>query len=237
MYQVYRIVNILNEKIYIGRSKDAKNRFKGHEYSANGGRGFQLHDAIRKYGIENFKLDILTEHVNLEDCVKKEEYFIKISNSYKTGYNASKGGFGEMRSEESYKKQSVKMKGMSLTEEHKNNISKANKGKKVGSITRMSQMKPLGRVQWNTGKKLTDKQKEKQQGMKRRPSYMIQVGNFCTFFSLKYASEHIGTRAENLTRWINGTRKNTSEHKFKRIGQMKLDNYEVYMLYINPKEV
>lgn len=232
MYQVYRIVNLINDKIYIGRSKDAYNRFKSHEYVANGGRGYQLHQAIRKYGIKNFRLDILTEHNNLEDSVKKEEYFIRVSGSYKSGYNASKGGFGEMRSEESYKKLSNKLKGREFTEEHRTNISKALKGKKYSIKRRMSQCKPLNRPQWNKGKKLTKKQKAKIQGMKRRPSEMVQIDNFCTFFSLKYAAEHLNTRPENLTRWLNGSRKNTSQKTLTKVGQMILAYYRTHLLYI-----
>lgn len=236
MYQVYRIVNLINDKVYIGRSKDAKKRFKSHEYTANGGRGYKLHAAIRKYGILNFKMDILTSHDNIEDCVKKEEYFIKIHSSYKNGYNSSRGGFGELRSEESYKTQSDNMKGRVFSEEHKKNISKSMSGRKLSLDTRLNMIKPLNRDQWNKGKKLSEAQKEKLQGAKRRPSHMIQVGNYCTFFSIKYAAEYLNTRPSNITRWLNKDRKNTSKYELQKIGEIILYNYKINFLYIN-KEI
>lgn len=231
-YQVYRIVNLINNKVYIGRSKDASKRFKSHEYTANGNRGYKLHHAIRKYGIDNFRLDIIIECDSLEESVEKEEYFIKISNSFKMGYNSSKGGLGEMRSEYSYAELSKKLKGRKFSEKHKENISKAKKGKKLSIKRRMSMIKPLNRKQWNDGKKLTEKQKKKQKGMKRRPSRMVELDGKIVFFSLIYLAEYIGTRPENITRWLNGTRKNTSGHVFKEIGEVTLCDYKIRQLYI-----
>ena len=126
-------------------------------------------------------------------------------------------------------------KGRKFSEEHKKNISKARKGKKLTFEQKRKHMKPLNRDIWNKGKKLTKKLKEKIKGSKRRPSHMIQVDNFCTFFSIKYASEFIGTRKENLTRWLNGSRKNTSKYELKKVGEIILYNYKTHILYLNTK--
>lgn len=237
MYQVYRIVNLINDKVYIGRSKDAENRFKQHEYTANGGRGYKLHKAIRKYGIHNFKMQILTEHKNLEDAAEKESYFIKVSNSYRNGYNASLGGLGELRSEESYRIMGESYRGKKRTKGQCENISKAIRGRKQKIEHRFNQMKPLNRKQWNKGKEYTEKQKQKMKGMKRRPSHMIQVDNFCTFFSIKYAADYLNVKPNNLTKWFKKNRKNTSGRKLKKIGQILLCEYKPLFLYVSPEEV
>lgn len=86
---IYKITNLLNNKIYIGQSKNAKERFKGH---CKGCYDNSLIDkAIQDYGKENFKLEIL-EH-QITNYNEREKYWIKYYNSLSpNGYNMMAGG-------------------------------------------------------------------------------------------------------------------------------------------------
>lgn len=90
-YYVYQITNLINGKIYIGKHKSAKHPFDNDYY----GSGKQITAAIEKYGIENFKKEILHYCSSLEEMADKEaeivtEDFVK----RKDTYNMHKGGPG-----------------------------------------------------------------------------------------------------------------------------------------------
>lgn len=53
---IYSVTNTLNNKVYVGQSIDVERRWRQHKY----GKGnLILRNAIRKYGIDNFKFEIL----------------------------------------------------------------------------------------------------------------------------------------------------------------------------------
>ena len=88
VYVIYKTTNLVNGKIYIG--KDAKNR------STYFGSGTILKQAIKKYGVENFKKEILEVCENLKVLAEKEIYWIEKFDARNSsiGYNIAKGGNG-----------------------------------------------------------------------------------------------------------------------------------------------
>lgn len=81
-------------KIYIGQSKDIKNRFSDHKRSVSTARKNKcpkLYCAIKKYGWDSFKKEIVGEY-RVEELDQKEIYWIKYFDSYKFGYNCNEGG-------------------------------------------------------------------------------------------------------------------------------------------------
>lgn len=94
---IYKITNDINNKIYIGKTlSPIEKRFKEHCSDAFKDRCEKrpLYDAIKKYGIEHFKIE-LVEEVNLNEISEKEIYWINFYDTYKNGYNATKGGDGK----------------------------------------------------------------------------------------------------------------------------------------------
>lgn len=92
---IYKYENLINHHIYIGQTKDFKKRCREHKNAAynpaHGDYNLPIHSAIRKYGLENFSIDIIDECSN-EWLNEKEKYWINYYNSYKKGYNATEGG-------------------------------------------------------------------------------------------------------------------------------------------------
>ena len=96
MIGIYKITNNINGKIYIGQSINIYERWKQHEYKAfncnEKAYNSAIHQAYRKYGIENFSYEII-EECSPEQLDAREIYWIKQLNSLTpNGYNITSGG-------------------------------------------------------------------------------------------------------------------------------------------------
>lgn len=99
---LYIITNNINCKIYIGKTyNDINYRFKEHinnaykiDYDTLDYRyNTKLYNAIRKYGPENFKIELIDKFE--EDILEQKEIeYIAKYNSYHNGYNSTLGGDG-----------------------------------------------------------------------------------------------------------------------------------------------
>ena len=88
---LYKITNIVNGKSYIGQAKDPNYRFKQHIYRANNNTdNSPIHSAIKKYGKENFVLEILEWSDNYN--IREKELIIKHNTKVPNGYNILDGG-------------------------------------------------------------------------------------------------------------------------------------------------
>ena len=124
---VYKIVNTINDKVYIGiSSKDSKTRFSWHIRDCKRGVRKKLYSAMRELGVENFLIEVLEHCQNKEEIKLKEEYYIKFYNCYENGYNASpKSGGVKHHSLETKQKMSAKAQGRIIPEEGKKKRSDA----------------------------------------------------------------------------------------------------------------
>lgn len=131
--KVYCIENKLNGKKYIGITKGAiERRFKQHKQLAknNTKENQHLHDALIKYGFENFIIYQQDEAKSIAELYEKEKYWIKTLDTKKNGYNETDGGegsHGRILSEET--KQKIKEKAIQRFKdvEQRNHLSKKSK--------------------------------------------------------------------------------------------------------------
>lgn len=96
MIGIYIIKNEINNKVYIGQSINIEKRIKEHFWKAQNKKDVSyntaIHQAIRKYGKENFSWKILQECTE-EELDSLEKKFIKEYNSLTpNGYNILEGG-------------------------------------------------------------------------------------------------------------------------------------------------
>lgn len=86
---VYKITNNINKKVYIGQSiRPIKERFHRHINDAISNRlDTHLARAIRKYGSENFYIELIDTASTQEELNQKEYYWINCYNSVVEGYN------------------------------------------------------------------------------------------------------------------------------------------------------
>ena len=88
---IYKITNLLNNKVYIGQSIHPNRRWTEHKQKARHGQDkFPIHLAINKYGEENFTFEIIEW---TEDFNNEEKRLIKELNTIcPNGYNVGEGG-------------------------------------------------------------------------------------------------------------------------------------------------
>ena len=111
---IYKIVNKINDKIYIGQAQNMYKRFSEYRKLRASKR---LLNSIKKYGLSNFKVKILEIVDDINKLNEREQYWMDYYNSYdeNIGYNICKIA-GTTR-------------GRSRTQEEKTNLSNIMKGK------------------------------------------------------------------------------------------------------------
>ena len=90
---IYKITDLTNEKVYIGRAVNFKERWRTH---CKRGCGIEkinglLYDRMMEIGLENFTFEVV-EVCPKEQQSEKEKYWIKFYHSDEWGYNQNKGG-------------------------------------------------------------------------------------------------------------------------------------------------
>lgn len=92
---IYKITNLINNKSYIGCSKNIEQRWISHKSESiienNPQYNYSIHKAFRKYGIDNFSFEIVELLSELE-LFEKEKYWINYYDTYNNGYNETPGG-------------------------------------------------------------------------------------------------------------------------------------------------
>ena len=153
---IYCIHNLSTGKKYIGQTVEKmQRRVTRHFRTIN---ETKISRAIQKYSKYDFVYGIVEEVEDRNLLDEREQYWIKFYNTVENGFNIKEGGKcarGYKQSESSIEKRRQKLIGKSLTEEHKQKISKAHRGKVLSkeTINRM--------IAYRTGRNLTESCKEK----------------------------------------------------------------------------
>ena len=146
MGYIYKITNKINGKVYIGQTKKTiEERFQEHLKKAKIHTNRYLYDAMNKYGYENFIISQI-EKCPDNNLDEREIFWIAFyqSNNKLYGYNMTAGGGGgntwinNPHKEETSKKLSQANKGKKhkMSNEWKQNVTKANEEKKTIQINK-----------------------------------------------------------------------------------------------------
>lgn len=91
---IYKITNKVNGKSYIGQTRyTVEFRWRQHQYKKDNS---YFHNAIHKYGVENFIVETI-EECNVEDLNSREIFYIAKYDTFNNGYNLTIGGDGNRR--------------------------------------------------------------------------------------------------------------------------------------------
>ena len=95
MAYIYRILNKISKKVYIGITtyKDVKKRWNQHIQTASINKGCPaLREAFNKYGIENFEFSVILICFDQDRFKYEIEYIKKYNSIAPNGYNLTNGG-------------------------------------------------------------------------------------------------------------------------------------------------
>ena len=89
MFEIYKITNIKNNKAYVGLTgQGTEKRFAQHQISNS-----HIGKAIRKYTVDNFRVEILVSGIeSIVEAGDTEKFYIRWFDSFENGYNATTGG-------------------------------------------------------------------------------------------------------------------------------------------------
>lgn len=125
---IYKITNLVNNKLYIGQTVNFDERKRHHKETAfnknSKAYNYPLYKAIRKYSWEQFTIDVIYTAQTIEELNEKEIQFIEEFQSCvdtDKGYNLDKGGKNGLKSEYTKAK-------MSKAQSGKNNPGYGKKG-------------------------------------------------------------------------------------------------------------
>ena len=102
LYLIYKITNLINGKIYIGQTGVDRlaERIYEHQFETiHSETNVAFHNAITKYGFNNFSVEVVETNISEELIDERERYYISFYNSYihaenSNGYNETLGGQG-----------------------------------------------------------------------------------------------------------------------------------------------
>ncbi len=91
---IYKITNKVNNESYIGQTRyTLEFRWRQHQHKKD---GTKFHNAIQKYGPENFNVEIL-EECDVSKLDSREIFYIAKYNTFNQGYNLTIGGDGRKK--------------------------------------------------------------------------------------------------------------------------------------------
>lgn len=174
---IYKITNKINGKIYIGltKAKTPRRRWIYHRRDRSRDTHLPLYKAMNKYGVDSFNFEVIHDNINsVEELVELEKFYIKKFESYKSskGYNCTNGGecndtlvknknanFG--RKSKHFIELNRRRKGIPLSAEHRENISKSQIGR-LHTNDSKNKMSLRKREDWANGVYSTKEYREKQ---------------------------------------------------------------------------
>jgi group I intron endonuclease len=135
-YYIYILQNVINNKIYVGESNNPINRIKYHKLTAKTKKKNHysyIHEAIDKYGEDNFTFDVIEEFQTETEALEAETFWIQFFRSWDKdfGYNktlGNKGIKGFKHSNETLQIISQSSKGRKRTPESINKMIEQNSG-------------------------------------------------------------------------------------------------------------
>lgn len=145
MMCIYKIVNTVNGKVYVGSANDFKSRKALHLHMLRGNQHHSVHlqRAWNKHGESVFKFEVVEEVDAQSDLIPSEQAWLDVLQPFgEYGYNiATVAGstVGLKRTAEQIEQMAARFRGKTLSQDHRDKIREAGLGRKhsVEALQRM----------------------------------------------------------------------------------------------------
>ena len=230
-HYTYMVTNNINGKVYVG----------SHSWDGEGldpnyyGSGTAIKRAVKKYGKENFQVEVLYYYDTVEECRKDEERILTEYNvrDCPHSYNLKNSAIG-MTSED-VRGENNPNYGKHFSEEHRQKMSKARKGRRgkdapnYGKHLSKETKKKLSESL--KGRKFSEEHRQKiAQSMNYRkiPIVAIQkdTGKIRVFESQKECARQLNLDPRHISHCLKGRHKTHKGYTFKYIEQLESGIYE-----------
>lgn len=224
---IYLITNLVNDKKYVGQTiQIPQKRWNEHRWLASNNKTQQyIHKALRKYGVDNFKFEVIDECSSHDELNEAEiEWITRYDTFLGEGYNMTLGG--------------MSLLGYSHTQETKDKISVANKGntyclgKKLLEDTKEKiRQKALGRTHSEETKQNMSEQRKGERGSFYGKSHTDESNE-------KNRQSHLGKKASNETKKkMSDMRKGKNNSNYGKRGGQASGAKKVIKIDIDTKEI
>ena len=155
MFTVYKVINTLNNKFYIGVHKTS------NPYDTYMGSGLRIIREIKKYGVENFKKEILFSFEEKELAYLKEKEIVSHHKDNVNCLNISEGGIGgsnfagKKHSQETKEKLANASRGRYPSLETRKKISESNRKRIITESFKEKMRKPRKPMSEETKRKIS----------------------------------------------------------------------------------
>lgn len=221
---IYMVVNMITGDCYIGQSKDIQYRWWMHKGSRTSTKKLTtVGKAMREFGVENFKLEILEECS--EDVLDERErhYIAKLNPKYNV-LNGGKAGFDVPELVREKCRQGALKQWANMSEEQKQHvIAHQLKGPALGHEVTDETREKLRQA--NLGKKQSKETIEKRiasfqrVGYKPKPNYKkcrcVETGE--VFDSVQKAAKFANVSPAQLSRALNGKIKTSGGYHWEKL--------------------
>lgn len=205
---IYKIVNLVNEKFYIGSTVNLIRRKYNHfsDLRKNKHINQYLQRSYNKYGKENFRFEVIEYVENKDKLIEREQYYLDIyRDNKKNCYNIRtvvESNLGIKWSNESKQKLSKAKKGIKRSKETKRKLSEAKKGEKNP----------------NYGNKLSEKEKLKLAIAHGAKTFLVydKQGNYVgEFINQSGCAEKLNLDVRSINNCLKNKQKSTGGYIFK----------------------
>lgn len=208
---IYRSVCINNDKCYIGQTTQglAKRMYEHIQDTKSNRDKFHFHNALRKYGFDNFKWEVLETCKDKYSLDLAEQWYIRVYKSLNKnkGYNKSIGGSNI---------------NTVLSEEHKRRISEAHKGKKKSA----EHLRKIGETRIRKKIGFGSKSKQAKKFVITTPEGNMFMIHGLKDFTRKYTDYNLDFRL--LSAVAKGKRTHTKQHRCEYYDEIKHNGLEMY---------
>lgn len=239
---IYQIRNIINNKIYIGSTKNFDQRKYRHFLHLRNGEhhSILLQRAYNKYGEINFVFEVLEECEDQELIKKEQEYLDNYKPFSPVGYNISTIAsncvlFGEKNGMYGKFGENNPNFGTKATEKRKKLISEKLTGikrsKEFKKICSERAKKRIGKLNPMYGKQLSEERREYISKLKSQPviMYDVDTGNFIQEFpSAKIACQETGIDDSSIIANTKQKIKTAGKYIWRKKNEIYKENTNLY---------